>query len=144
MRGTDIQQDALFSTVSPESRVPNDHPLRPVRVMTDAALIAEFAATVKPPPRRPVDENTRLVRGLLVRRRQLLQMSTMEKSRLRIMPPHLADDIHALIDELQRQVKQIDHHLDEAVQVQSAWQQLFERLIVVPGLGPTSVYLAML
>ncbi len=38
MRGPDIQQDALFSTVSPESRVPKDHPLRPIRAMTDAAL----------------------------------------------------------------------------------------------------------
>ena len=38
MRGPDIQQDSLFSTVSPESRVPKDHPLRPIRTMTDAAL----------------------------------------------------------------------------------------------------------
>lgn len=38
MHGPDIQQDSLFSTVSPESRVPKDHPLRPIRAMTDAAL----------------------------------------------------------------------------------------------------------
>ena len=47
MRGTDIQQDTLFSTVSPESRVPKDHPLRPIRAMVDAALReldAEFNA----------------------------------------------------------------------------------------------------
>ena len=29
MRGPDIQQDALFNKVSPESRVPKYHPLRP-------------------------------------------------------------------------------------------------------------------
>lgn len=40
MRGPDIQQDALFSTVSPESRVPRDHPLRPIRKMVDKALKA--------------------------------------------------------------------------------------------------------
>lgn len=106
----------------------------------DARLIAEFAAVVKPPFRRPIDENTRYIRDLLVRRRQLLQMSTMEKNRLQIMPPHLVDDIKGLINELQRQVKQIDCYLDEAVQVQSAWQQQFEQLIAVPGLGPTTVY----
>ena len=47
MRGPDIHQDMLFSTVSPESRVPKDHPLRPVRQMVDAALKslhAEFEA----------------------------------------------------------------------------------------------------
>ena len=38
MRGPDIHQDTLFSTVSPESRVPKDHPLRPIRTMVDAAL----------------------------------------------------------------------------------------------------------
>jgi transposase len=106
----------------------------------DAKLIAEFAAVVKPAFRRPVDENTRFIRDLLVRRRQLLQMSTMEKNRLQIMPDHMTEDIQQLIVELQYQVKQIDRCLDEAVQVQTQWQQQFERLIAVPGLGPTTVY----
>ena len=106
----------------------------------DARLIAEFAAVTRPPLRQPVDENTRYIRDLLVRRRQLLQMSTMEKNRLHIMPPHLADDIQRLIAELQHQVKQIDRSLDQAVQVQAQWQQQFERLIAVPGLGPTTIY----
>jgi transposase len=106
----------------------------------DAKLIAEFAAVVKPAFRRPVVENTRFIRGSLVRRRQLLQMSTMEKNRLQIMPGHMTEDIQQLIVELQYQVKQIDRCLDEAVQVQTQWQQQFERLIAVPGLGPTTVY----
>src|SRR5579862_2000428 len=38
MRGADRQQSHLFSYVSPERRVPADHPLRPIRVMVDAAL----------------------------------------------------------------------------------------------------------
>jgi len=40
VRGLDIQQDHLFSTVSPEQRVPKDHPLRPIRQMVDEALAA--------------------------------------------------------------------------------------------------------
>lgn len=47
MRGEDQQQQAMFSYVSPESRVPNDHPLRPIRVMVDNAL-----ADLAPPFRR--------------------------------------------------------------------------------------------
>ncbi|MDQ2947764.1 MAG: IS5/IS1182 family transposase, partial [Acidobacteriota bacterium] len=35
MRGSDTQQAAMFSYVSPETRVPLDHPLRPVREMVD-------------------------------------------------------------------------------------------------------------
>ena len=38
MRGADDRSDFLFSYVSPEQRVPAEHPLRPIRQMTDAAL----------------------------------------------------------------------------------------------------------
>ena len=38
MRGDDEQQLGVFSYVSPEQRVPTNHPLRPVRAMADEAL----------------------------------------------------------------------------------------------------------
>ena len=38
MRGPDIQQQKLFSYLSPDSRVPQTHPLRPIRIMADKAL----------------------------------------------------------------------------------------------------------
>jgi len=38
MRGHDERQEGIFSYISPEKRVPLDHPLRRVRAMTDAAL----------------------------------------------------------------------------------------------------------
>jgi transposase len=38
MRGKDEQQLDVFSYINPEQRVPQDHPLRPLRVMTDEAL----------------------------------------------------------------------------------------------------------
>src|ERR1700677_1935475 len=38
MRGPDTQQTTMFSYLSPEQRVPADHPLRPVRMMVDKAL----------------------------------------------------------------------------------------------------------
>lgn len=40
MRGFEQQSDALFVYISPESFVPKDHPLRPIRRMVDAALDA--------------------------------------------------------------------------------------------------------
>jgi transposase len=40
MRGIDTTQSAMFSYVSPEQRVPKDHPLRPIRVFCDIALRA--------------------------------------------------------------------------------------------------------
>jgi transposase len=38
MRGLEDRNDALFIYVSPESFVPADHPLRPIRLMADKAL----------------------------------------------------------------------------------------------------------
>src|SRR5207244_8504593 len=38
MRGADGQQSGMFSYVSPERRIPADHPLRPIREMTDEVL----------------------------------------------------------------------------------------------------------
>lgn len=40
MRGSDQQQDMMFSYLSPAARVPKDHPLRPIRQMTNTALQA--------------------------------------------------------------------------------------------------------
>jgi len=38
MRGQDTQQATMFSYLSPEDRVPAEHPLRPIRRMVDVAL----------------------------------------------------------------------------------------------------------
>ena len=38
MRGDDLQQQAMFSYISPEARVPKHHPLRPIQIMVDNAL----------------------------------------------------------------------------------------------------------
>ena len=38
MRGDDQRQSGMFSYLSPEKRVPKDHPLRPIREMVDQAL----------------------------------------------------------------------------------------------------------
>ena len=40
MRGGDVRTDSLFSYLSCEARVPQDHPLRPIRTIVDQALTA--------------------------------------------------------------------------------------------------------
>ena len=39
MRGTERVQDGMFSYVSLEQRVPQDHPLRAIRKLTDEVLV---------------------------------------------------------------------------------------------------------
>ncbi len=39
MRGTDQTQSTMFSYVSPEARIPDDHPLRATQEMANQALV---------------------------------------------------------------------------------------------------------
>jgi hypothetical protein len=53
MRRIDEQQLDVFSYVSPEQRVPEDHPLRLLRAMTDGAL-QRLQTPVQQPRQPPV------------------------------------------------------------------------------------------
>jgi transposase len=68
MRGADDRSDFLFSYVSPEHRVPADHPLRPIRTMTDAALarLSDRFETMYSEMGRPSIPPEQLLRALLL------------------------------------------------------------------------------
>jgi len=68
MRGNDVQQQAMFSYLSPEARVPQDHPLRPIRNMVNQALAelsGEFQAMYSREG-RPSIPPEKLLRALLL------------------------------------------------------------------------------
>jgi transposase len=68
MRGDDEQSGHLFSYLSPEQRVPTDHPLRPIREMTDAALtrLSSRFALLYAQTGRPSVPPEHLLRALLL------------------------------------------------------------------------------
>ena len=68
MRGEDPKQEAMFSYVSPEQRVPQDHPLRPVREMVDTILqeMSPRFARLYSERGRPSIAPERLLRALLL------------------------------------------------------------------------------
>lgn len=68
MRGDDQQSGHLFSYLSPEQRVPADHPLRAMRRMTDEALatLAPTLADLYAPTGRPSIPPEQLLRALLL------------------------------------------------------------------------------
>ena len=68
MRGTDVHQEGLFSYLSPESRIPQRHPLRPVREMVDIALSelsGQFESMYSDTGRRSIPPE-KLLRALLL------------------------------------------------------------------------------
>jgi transposase len=68
MCGDDNQQEAMFSYVSPEKRVPADHPLRPIRKMVDEILkeMSPQFAKLYSDVGRPSIAPERLFRSLLL------------------------------------------------------------------------------
>ena len=68
MRGDDEQSGHLFSYVSPDQRVPADHPLRPIRQMTDEALrrLSPRFAAIYATSGRPSVPPEQLLRALLL------------------------------------------------------------------------------
>jgi transposase len=68
MRGEDEKQEAMFSYVSPEQRVPQDHPLRPIREMVDDVLkeMSSRFARLYSDRGRPSIAPERLLRALLL------------------------------------------------------------------------------
>jgi transposase len=68
MRGDDLQQSALFSYVSPEQRVPQDHPLRRLLPLVNAALagMSRRFTTLYAQGGRPSIAPEKLLRALLL------------------------------------------------------------------------------
>jgi transposase len=68
MRGDDPQQTAIFSYISPEERVPQDHPLRAIRTLVDAVLqeMSPQFASLYSSTGRPSIAPEKLLRALLL------------------------------------------------------------------------------
>src|SRR6202050_1983695 len=68
MRGDDNLQEGIFSYISPEKRVPVDHPLRPIRKMVDEVLkeMSPQFAKLYSKVGRPSIAPERLLRSLLL------------------------------------------------------------------------------
>lgn len=105
----------------------------------DAWLIAKYAAVVQPPVRKHQSKSVIKIKDLLVRRRQLIEMTTMEKNRHHIMPSFLKADIKRSIMQLQKQLEKVDQHLDKLIEAEDEWREKRTIMQSMPGIGPAVV-----
>jgi transposase len=101
----------------------------------DARVLALYGERIQPPVRELPDEQNQALRGLWVRREQLIEMLVMEENRLEHAPKALHRSLRAHIDYLRKQIKQADNNLDRAVRNSALWYK-YELLSSVPGVGP--------
>lgn len=108
--------------------------------LIDAQLIARFGAAVKPIPHRLCDAKSQKIKDLMVRRRQLTDMRTMEKNRLQVMPEVIRHSIQHVIDILDQEIQHLDLALDQAVEAHAPWKHKRDILTSMPGIGNTVAY----
>ena len=102
----------------------------------DAAIIAHFAETVRPPT-RPIAEALRQALGERVtRRRQIIEMMAAGRNRARLgRQSRIQKAIARHLAVLQAELSLIERGIDAAIRRSPAWQAEADLLNSVPGIG---------
>ena len=106
----------------------------------DAKIIAQYAALIKPEARTQFGPKQRKIKDLLVRRRQLVEMATMEKNRYQIMPKFMNGDIKRHINHIQKQIEKLDKQLSSTIDACDEWKAKRKVLESMPGVGDQVVF----
>ncbi|UDL05081.1 IS110 family transposase [Marinobacter sp. CA1] len=106
----------------------------------DAQVIAQYAATLKPEFKPIPDKTSQKIKDLLARRSQLLEMSTMEKNRLQILPKSLHRSIKSMLRMLQSQIETVTRQIEQEVAKVDQWRSKMEIMTSVPGVGKVLAY----
>ena len=101
----------------------------------DAQILASYAAVMKPEVRPLAIGNIRKIKDLTCRRRQLIEINTMEKNRLDVMPTALKADIRRHIKHIQAQIEKLDKLIARLVEDIDEWREKRDVLQSVPGIG---------
>lgn len=102
----------------------------------DARLLARFGERMQPPVRTLPDATAQELRGILARRRQLVEMHTAEANRRPTTIPALAPELETHLAYLAAQVAALDAALARTVQASPVWQAKETLLRSIPGIGP--------
>ena len=106
----------------------------------DAAILAHFAAAVRPPVRPLRDADTQALHALATRRHQVRTMLVAERNRLGTatagVRPHIAAHIAAHIAWLAQELADLDQQLRQTLRQSPVWREKDDLLRTVPGVGP--------
>jgi transposase len=105
----------------------------------DAAVLAHFAEALRPEPRPLPDAEVRSLDALLTRRRQLLEMLTMERNRLgTCTDPGIRADLEAHLAWLSERLTRSEKELKEVVRASPVWREKDDLLQSIKGVGPVA------
>lgn len=102
----------------------------------DAQVLAHFAQAMQPLPKPLASESQEALSDLVNRRGQVVEMLNSEQRRLHSVRNRSAKaDIETHIEWLKQRVKGLDGEIDQLRQDSAQWQQQYEWLTSVPGVG---------
>ena len=101
----------------------------------DARDIAYFGEALKPDLSQLKPEKLRHISDLLTVRSQCLEMSTMQKNRLRRMPRSVRKPIRNVLKSIQKEIASIDQQLDKLIADIPQWQARVDQLTSAKGVG---------
>lgn len=105
----------------------------------DARVLARFGEAVRPEPRPLPTAEEKELQALLSRRRQLVDMLTMEKNRLSIAnTERMKKSLKKHVDWLEEALRRANDDIDKSVRNSPAWREQEDLLRSVPGIGPVS------
>lgn len=106
----------------------------------DAQMLARFGKAIEPSQRPLPDEAAQSFSDQLTRRRQLVEMLTMEKTRLKQAPDkEVRRDLKLHIEWLESRLRASESGLRQAVEASPAWQAKRDLLSEVKGIGEVTV-----
>ena len=89
----------------------------------DAEILARFAEAIRPPVRPVPDAQTQALAALVARRRQLIEMLTAEKNRLRLAVRPLQKRLQAHITWLEKELAATNTDLEQTIQDSPVWRE---------------------
>lgn len=104
----------------------------------DAKVLAHFASAIRPAVRTLRNEEEEQLTALLTRRRQVVDMLTVEKNRLVTVRAKMRSDIEAHVDWLSASLKELDKEIEDFVKGSPVWKVKDALLQSVPGIGPVT------
>jgi transposase len=104
----------------------------------DGEIIARFAEVIRPEVRPMKDEDAKRLQAFIARRRQLVQMLTEEKNRLKIAPSWTKADIEAHIVWLTACINKAGNDIESLIKKTPLWRGKENLLRTFKGIGPVS------
>jgi transposase len=105
----------------------------------DARVLARFAEAVRPEPRPLPTAEAKELEEFLSRRRQLVDMLTMEKNRQSIATTErMKKSLKKHVDWLEEALRRANDDIDKAIRNSPAWREQEDLLRSLPGIGPVT------